>query len=130
MIKYSAKLDPAIRASLGNIRSDFVEHAFVRFVHLKDALQNDNLPPQIRLLLLKEIFSIFDEIQAVYDIKTNFSNPKCFEGIFEFIVFVRNVLLHYPIFDTWDQINISPEMGSEMMRDRKGGAKTIQVHEI
>lgn len=38
MTKYSAKLDPKIRASLGDLRSDFVEQAFVRFVHLKDAL--------------------------------------------------------------------------------------------
>lgn len=121
MTKYSVKLNSVIRASLGDIRSDFVENAFLRFLYVKDVLQSEKISSQIRLLLLKEIFSIFDEIQAIHDVRDNFAEPKALDGIFELVIFIRNVLLHFPIFDTWDHINISPEVGSEMMPNRKGG---------
>lgn len=121
MNQYSVKLNTNTRDNLGDIRSDFIEQAFLRFLYLKDELHGKQFSSQTRLLILKEIFSIFDEIQAINYIRRNFADPVSLNGIFELVVFLRSVLLHFPIFSTWDQINISPEIASEMMPKRRGG---------
>ncbi|HKG08440.1 MAG TPA: hypothetical protein VKB19_18375 [Pedobacter sp.] len=120
MASYKVTVDSATRASLGNIRSSFLELAFERFLYTKDRLQHEQ-NKAVRLLLLKEVFSIFDEINAIIDVRVNFNDPQAFDSLFELVNFLRNVLLHFPLFDTWDQIFISPSIGSEMMPQRKGG---------
>jgi len=120
MSTYTVKVDAATRSALGDIRSDFLELAFQRFQHLKDRLQQEK-SAAIRLLLLKEIFSIFDEMNAIQDVRANFQDPAFFDPIFELITFVRNVLLHFPLFDNWNLIYISAEIGSELMPQKKGG---------
>lgn len=127
MIKHQYKLSSVTRSSLGEIKSNFIEQAFERFSYLKYVLQTHKIQPYIRLLLLKEIFSIFSEIQAVHDIKGNFSNSEDLKGIFELIVFVRNVLLHFPIFNTWDEISISPEVAREMMPNNNKNKNSSKI---
>ena len=120
MINYKVKLRPEKRETLGNIRSNFLEMAFERFLYTRDRFTLETQAPK-KLLLLKEIFSIFDEIHAIDDVRENFSDKTIFDPIFDLIEFLRNLLLHFPLFDTWDQIFISPVIASEMMKNRKGG---------
>lgn len=121
MVKYTVTVKPTTRLKLGIIRSNFMELAFERFLYVKDNLRRDTTISPIRLLCLKEIFSIFDEINRIEDVRLSFSDPKALDPLFELVTFVRNVLLHFPLFDKWEQIFISSEIASEMMSNRKGG---------
>lgn len=93
-----------------------------RFYDLYDEIVNDdfsNKDAKIRFYKLRESFSIYKELLSYEPIKEYIQWMKKggrphFEGIIadDLFSFIRNLLLHFPIFDTWDEVYINKNLAT------------------
>lgn len=93
-----------------------------RFYDLYDELSNDNFlkkDSEYRFLKIREIFSVYKELLGYEPIKyylnyiKNGGRPPL-EGFIvdDLFSFVRNVLLHFSIFDNWNDVYISKTLAT------------------
>lgn len=74
--------------------------------------------PQLRFCKIKEIFSVYKELMSYEPVKFYLKHVKKsrppIEGIIaeDLFSFVRNLLMHFPIFDTWDQVYITKNLAT------------------
>ncbi|WP_316849623.1 hypothetical protein [Pedobacter agri] len=112
----------------------FVSMAMERFHQLVAKLNAGDLSSEYRLFYIKELYSIFAEIDNIPFIKKYKSDPpppkdviEIIKGLDQTVKFVRNVLLHFPLFNTWDEIWISKAFAKAMIespiKDRKNKPK-------
>lgn len=92
----------------------FVSMAMQRFHELIEKLNTGEMSPEYRLFYIKELYSIFAELDNIPFIKKYKADPPptqekidTIKGLDQTVKFVRNVLLHFPLFNTWDEIWIS-----------------------
>lgn len=93
-----------------------------RFYDLYEEVVNDdfiNNDAKIRFYNLRESFSIYKELLSYEPIKEYINWMKkggrpYFEGIIadDLFSFIRNLLLHFPIFDTWDEVYINKSLAT------------------
>ncbi len=93
-----------------------------RFYNLYEEVVNDNFinnDAKIRFYKLRESFSIYKELLSYEPIKEYINWMKKggrphFEGIIadDLFSFIRNLLLHFPIFDTWDEVYINKNLAT------------------
>ncbi|WP_313120353.1 hypothetical protein [Proteiniclasticum ruminis] len=93
-----------------------------RFYDLYEEVVNDdfiNNDAKIRFYKLREAFSIYKELLSYEPIKEHIEWMKKggrphFEGIIadDLFSFIRNILLHFPIFDTWDEVYINKNLAT------------------
>lgn len=93
-----------------------------RFYDLYEEVVNDdfiNKDSKIRFYKLRESFSIYKELLSYKPIKEYIKWMKKggrphFEGIIadDLFSFIRNLLLHFPIFDTWDEVYINKNLAT------------------
>lgn len=93
-----------------------------RFYDLYDEVINDDFitnDARIRFYKLRESFSIYKELLSYEPIKDYIKWLKkggrpYFEGIIvdDLFSFIRNLLLHFPIFDTWDEVYINKNLAT------------------
>jgi hypothetical protein len=93
-----------------------------RFYDLYEEIVNDdfiNKDAKIRFYKLRESFSIYKELLSYEPIKEYIKWMKKggrphFEGIIadDLFSFIRNLLLHFPIFDTWDEVYINKNLAT------------------
>lgn len=93
-----------------------------RFYDLYDEIVNDsfvNTDAKTRFYKLRESFSIYKEIISYQPIKEYIAWMKkggrpYFDGIIAdgLFSFIRNLLLHFPIFDTWDEVYINKRLAT------------------
>jgi len=93
-----------------------------RFYDLFEDVVNDdfiNKDAKIRFYKLRESFSIYKELLSYEPIKEYINwmkkggRPHC-EGIIadDLFSFIRNLLLHFHIFDTWDEVYINKNLAT------------------
>jgi len=93
-----------------------------RFYDLYEEIINDNFVSnnaKKRFYKLRESFSVYKELLSYEPIKEYINWMKrggrpYFEGIIadDLFSFVRNLLLHFPIFDTWDEVYINKNLAT------------------
>ena len=92
-----------------------------RFYDLYEDVNDDfiNNDAKIRFYKLRESFSIYKELLSYEPIKEYIIWMKKggrphFEGIIadDLFSFIRNLLLHFPIFDTWDEVYINKNLAT------------------
>ena len=93
-----------------------------RFYFLYDEISNENFKtqePYFRFYRFREAFSVFKEISNYEPIKEYLKWMKrggrpFFEGVIadDLFSFIRNLLLHFPIFDTWDEVYINKSLAT------------------
>lgn len=93
-----------------------------RFYDLYDEIVADNFIEEngnVRFLKLREAFSIYKELLNYKPIKYYIEWMKkggrpSLEGIIadEVFSFIRNLLLHFPIFDTWNEVYINKKLAT------------------
>lgn len=93
-----------------------------RFYDLYEEVVNDdfiNNDAKIRFYKLRESFSVYKELLSYEPIKEYINWMKKggrphFEGIIadDLFSFIRNLLLHFPIFDTWDEVYINKNLAT------------------
>lgn len=93
-----------------------------RFYDLYDEIVADNFIGEngnVRFLKLREAFSIYKELLNYKPIKYYIEWMKKggrppLEGIIadEVFSFIRNLLLHFPIFDTWNEVYINKKLAT------------------
>lgn len=93
-----------------------------RFYDLYDEIVEDsfgNNDANIRFYKLREAFSIYKELSSYQPIKEYLIWMKkggrpYFEGIIadDLFSFIRNLLLHFPVFDTWDEVYINKNLAT------------------
>lgn len=93
-----------------------------RFYDLYDEIVADNFIEEngnVRFLKLREAFSIYKELLNYKPIKYFIEWMKKggrppLEGIIadEVFSFIRNLLLHFPIFDTWNEVYINKKLAT------------------
>ncbi|NRT72069.1 hypothetical protein [Clostridium beijerinckii] len=93
-----------------------------RFYDLYEEVVNDdfiNKDAKIRFYKLRESFSIYKELLSYEPIKEYINWMKKggrphFEGIIadDLFSFIRNLLLHFPIFDIWDEVYINKKLAT------------------
>lgn len=93
-----------------------------RFYDLFEEIVNDdflNKEASIRFYKLREAFLIYKELLSYKPIKIYLEWMKKggrphFEGIIadDLFSFIRNLLLHFPIFDTWDEVYITKTLAT------------------
>ena len=93
-----------------------------RFYDLYDEIVDDNFIEEnenVRFLKLREAFSIYKELLNYKPIKYYIEWMKKggrppLEGIIadEVFSFIRNLLLHFPIFDTWNEVYINKKLAT------------------
>lgn len=93
-----------------------------RFYELYEEITNENFieeNAQIRFFKLREAFSIYKELLSYEPIKSYIDWMKhggrpplegvIADGLFSFI---RNLLLHFPVFKTWDEVYINKNLAT------------------
>lgn len=93
-----------------------------RFYDLFDEIINDDFlseKAEIRFIKLREAFSVYKELLSYEPIKDYVEWMKkggrpplegiIADGLFSFI---RNLLLHFPIFDTWNEVYINKNLAT------------------
>lgn len=93
-----------------------------RFYDLYEEITNDNFfkeNAQLRFFKLREAFSIYKELLSYEPIKSYLKWMKrggrpplegiIADGLFSFI---RNLLLHFPIFKTWDEVYVNKNLAT------------------
>ena len=93
-----------------------------RFYELYEEITNENFieeNAQIRFFKLREAFSIYKELLSYEPIKSYIDWMKhggrpplegvIADGLFSFI---RNLLLHFPVFKTWDEVYINKTLAT------------------
>lgn len=92
-----------------------------RFYDLYNELSNRDFfenEPSYRFYKIREIFSVYKELLGYEPIKYHIEVIKKtrppLEGIIvsDLFSFVRNLLLHFPIFDNWDDVYISKDLAT------------------
>lgn len=93
-----------------------------RFYDLYEEILNDdfmNKDAKVRFCKLRESFSIYKELLSYEPIKVYINWVKkggrpYFEGIIadDLFGFIRNLLLHFPVFDTWDEVYINKNLAT------------------
>lgn len=92
-----------------------------RFYDLYESLLNDDFQHnhEERFCRIREIFSVYKELLGYEPIKQYLSYMKKggrppLESMIadELFSFIRNVLLHFPIFDTWNEVYITDELAT------------------
>jgi hypothetical protein len=95
---------------------DFLNLSYNRFFDLYEAIMSDEfweLSSELRLYKTKEIFSIYFELLAYEPIKEFIKALKVIRPPMEaelsndFLKFIRNTLIHFPFFTSWENIYIS-----------------------
>lgn len=102
-----------------------------KFLDLYFEIRNKSFyeaPPEIRLLKLKELFSVYNELMLYEPIKQYVNNidkirPESEKFIaMDLFSFIRNIMLHYPVFNTWDEIYMTKALAK--------WSKNIKNHSI
>lgn len=93
-----------------------------RFYDLYEDISDDNFitsDSESRFYKIREIFSVYKELLGYTPIKYYLQHVKNgirphLEGIIaeDLFSFIRNVLLHFPLFDTWDDIYITKDLAT------------------
>lgn len=93
-----------------------------RFYDLYDEITNDNfmnIDAEIRFFKLREAFSIYKELLSYEPIKSYIKWMKTggkppLQGIIadDLFSFIRNLLLHFPVFRTWDEVYINKNLAT------------------
>lgn len=92
-----------------------------RFYNLYEELSHNdffNNTSSYRFYKIREIFSVYKELLGYepiqYHIKLIKKTRPPLEGIIvnDLFSFVRNLLLHFPIFDNWDDVYISKDLAT------------------
>lgn len=93
-----------------------------RFYDLYEEISNDDFflkDPKIRFFKIREIFSIYKELLSYEAINHYIKWMKKggrppIEGIIseDLFSFIRNVLLHFPIFETWEDVYINKDLAT------------------
>lgn len=93
-----------------------------KFYDLFDEIVNDNFlerDDNIRFFKLREAFSIYKELLCYEPIKNYIEWMKKggrppLEGIIanDLFSFIRNLLLHFPIFNTWNEVYINKDLAT------------------
>lgn len=93
-----------------------------RFYDLYEELSNSDFfenDSSYRFYKIREIFSVYKEVIAYEPIKNHIQRIKGgsrppIEGIVidDLFSFVRNLLLHFPVFDNWDDVYISKDLAT------------------
>lgn len=98
---------------------EFLNLASNRFLDLYGEINDSDFmkySPEIRLYKLKDLFSVYAELLLYEPIKKHIcflekARPPM-ESVLsnEFVKFIRNVLIHFPFFKTWDEIYITKNL--------------------
>lgn len=112
---------------MDNLKPNKKEHIFLtlfynRFYDLYEEISNDNFfkkSPDIRFCKIREIFSVYKELLSYEPIRyylkyiKNGGRPPL-EGIIaeDLFSFIRNVLSHFPIFNSWDDVYITKNLAT------------------
>ena len=92
-----------------------------RFYDLYEELSHSDFfknKPSYRFYKIREIFSVYKELLGYEPIKHHIELIKRtrppLEGIIvnDLFSFVRNLLLHFPVFDNWDDVYISKDLAT------------------
>lgn len=92
-----------------------------RFYDLYEELSHSDFflnEPSSRFFKIREIFSVYKELLGYEPIKFHIEVIKRtrppLEGIIvsDLFSFIRNLLLHFPIFDSWDDVYISKDLAT------------------
>jgi len=93
-----------------------------RFYELYDEITNDNFVrenAEMRFFKLREAFSIYKELLSYEPIKNYIEWMKSggrppLEGVIAdgLFSFIRNLLLHFPVFKTWDEVYINKNLAT------------------
>ena len=108
----------------------FLKLAIERVHHIDDLINEDKLNDEEKLLYLKELYSIFSEIYNIETIEwIHQINSESILTIFRMAKLIRNILAHFPLFKTWDEIWISEDMANNMDIKKKSWiAKTLKIN--
>lgn len=93
-----------------------------KFYDLFDEITHDDFftkNARLRFLILKEAFSVYKEVLSYKPVKNYLQWMKkggrpIFNGFIadNLFSFIRNLLSHFPIFDTWDEVYITKDLAT------------------
>jgi hypothetical protein len=123
VVSGSDEMEAIMEKSLPNEKEIEVLTLFYnKFYDLYEEITNDNFlreDAQLRFFKLRESFSIYKELLSYEPIKNYIEWMKkggkpplegvIADGLFSFI---RNLLLHFPIFKTWDEVYINKNLAT------------------
>jgi hypothetical protein len=99
---------------------------FKRLLYIQDTVDFETTPAPLRLLYLKELYTIFAELKTIKFTKKlkkpdgDLSYIRFLLDLEKTVVFVRHVLSHFPLFNTWDEIWMSRDFAVAMNRNSEG----------
>lgn len=99
---------------------DFLEIGVEKIGKIYDEIYDEESffknSPEIRFYKYKEIFTLYFELithekmqKAIKEMKQN-EYVKIEPYYYEFFSFIRNVIIHFPIYTTWDEVYIDEEL--------------------
>lgn len=98
---------------------EFLNRATNRFMDLYEEINSCSfmsISPEIRLYKIKDFFGVYTELLSYQPIKDHIDfiekTRPSMESVVssEFVKFIRNILVHFPFFTTWNEIHISKQL--------------------
>lgn len=116
---YQITLSSGVEEQLTPFQILFIKMAYERIFFIEEKFDYKETPPEIRLLYIKELFTIFEELNKIKFRRSNEGlNPIATEKLFNdlklTVAFIRNILSHFPLFNTWDDIYVSKAFSLEL----------------
>jgi len=96
-------------------QAEFLNLAFTRYIHLVFALQTPKEPltPEQRFYYLKELISIYNELEVYPIIKNTLLSIEPINPVSKFgpiFKTIRNLLAHFPFFYSWDEVKFNKDL--------------------
>jgi len=118
-------LSPDVEKQLNSHQIRFIKMAYQRIFFIEKNLDYEITPPHIRLLYLKELFTIFEELHKIKFARSNegkmsLQTKQTLDEMKLIVAFIRNVVSHFPLFNTWDDIWISQDFSVKMGGTERG----------
>ena len=98
---------------------DFLNLSYNRFLDLYTEINSTNfieLSPELRFYKIKDVFGVYSELLSYKSIKDFIDEIKKHRPPMEaeissaVLKFIRNVLVHFPFFKTWNEVYVTKKL--------------------
>lgn len=124
-LKEVVHLKPSIKKDLTQLQIDYITRLYDRIPVIDKEIAVRFLSSEIRLLWYKEMLALFNEFNKIERLTREFVDFD--ENVLNMIAlvdFIRNLLLHFPYFATWNDVFVSREIARSQQFPIKNGKIT------
>jgi len=108
--------------NLSQLQIDYINRLYYRIPIIDNEIGARFITSEMRLLWYKEMLAVFNEFNKIEPLKAEFEDfDDNVKNMMNLVDFIRNVLLHFPYFSTWNDVFITKDIAKSQILPSKGG---------